>query len=107
MPWTSQLAELDVKDVRKSCSHCQKLKLFSEFYRQGERYESLCKCCKQKKRIERRAYKTISQPIDNSNTDVEKSTSSYEDLGFSKETFFELVDFYRELIRLDEKRRMK
>ena len=99
----------------KACSRCAEFKSLTEFYRQGERYESLCKCCKQKQRSDRRTKITevVLQAVENTTSNVESTADnpqrprSYQDLGFSEEAFLELVDFYRELIRLDEQRRTK
>jgi hypothetical protein len=104
-----------VKDNTKACSRCAEFKSLTEFYRQGERYESLCKCCKQKHRRVRRTKITevIRQPVESTTSNVEvvaesqQRPRSYKDLGFTEKAFLELVDFYRELIRLDEQRRTK
>lgn len=37
----------------KVCSRCNEFKSASEFYRQGERHESLCKNCKKSSRVKR------------------------------------------------------
>lgn len=99
----------------KACTRCGEFKSLTQFYRQGERYESLCKCCKQKTRSERQTKNAeiIQPPTESaaskkvSDIDRARGPRTYKDLGFTQETFLELVDFYRELIRLDEQRRTK
>ncbi len=115
MHWTSQPVELDVEVNSKACSRCGEFKSLTEFYRQGERYESLCKGCKQKNRSERQTKNAggAPQPVKSAASQTvpasgnPKGSRTYKNLGFSQETFLELVDFYRELIRLDEQRRTK
>ena len=107
--------ELILEVIKKACSNCEEFKSLEEFYRQGERYESLCKCCKQKARDQRKtkSSKVLEKiPIENpmpipSGLDISSQAATYEEFGLTRETFLELVDFYRELFKLDSQRRIK
>jgi hypothetical protein len=111
MHWTSLTVELDVTVDGKNCSRCQKFKSVSEFYRQGDRLESVCKVCKQKARVERKK-NGLQSPSENNGPDEQKSTDelplpknprSYEDFGLTRTDFLEIVEFFQELMRLDRK----
>lgn len=101
----------------KVCSRCKKFKSASEFYKQGDRLESLCKPCKREARGNRNSHENeCSQSSDvafsdssqsGANSDVLREPQTYEDLGFTKEEFLEIVDFFGELIRLSKKGKIK
>jgi hypothetical protein len=110
--WTSPDVELAVKQDEKKCSRCQKFKSAEAFYKQGDRLESCCKECKRKAKMA----KSEVQPTIAENSSGEPAPASappasenkgppksYEDLGFTKEEFLEIVDFFQELMRLDQK----
>ena len=109
--WTSQPVELAVKQDEKKCSRCQKFKSAEEFYNQGDRLESNCKECKRKARGAKRevpvpSENSVGDPTPESTSPAGESKGppkSYEDLGFTKEEFLEIVDFFQELMRLDQK----
>ncbi len=97
----------------KTCSCCQKFKFFGEFYRQADRIESVCKDCKQRARKERKnksrqpvpctaELQTTSTVIDPPKSEQQKA-KSYEDYGLTRNDFLEIVEFFRELMRLDKK----
>ena len=98
----------------KHCSRCKEFKSAGEFYRQGNRLESVCKQCKQKARNQRQQKKD--QPSNseaNSELSIGNKASTlpqsdfrnagYEELGLTREDFIEVVGFFRELIRIDQK----
>lgn len=91
----------------KKCSRCQKFKSAQEFYRQGDRLESLCKSCKRQTRSARHKPmpEAIAPPQPPSEPRTDQPPKSYEDLGFTKEEFLEIADFFKELMRLDKKGR--
>jgi hypothetical protein len=53
MHWTLQFVELALEIQGRVCSRCNGFKSLSEFYKQGNRYESLCKPCKKDSRKKR------------------------------------------------------
>lgn len=55
-----------MKEATKVCSRCKKDKYLSEFYRQKDRYESLCKVCKKEARVNReKGFEAKSSQSDN------------------------------------------
>ena len=46
----------------KTCSQCNKKLNLSDFYKQGDRYESHCKSCKRKKRQKRNKERSQAPP---------------------------------------------
>ena len=99
-----------MKQDGKTCSRCQKFKSAEEFYQQGDRLESRCKQCKHKARSAKRESPPISSENSNDETaspplagESKGPPQTYEDFGFTKEEFLEIVDFYKELMRLDQK----
>lgn len=101
----------------KTCSRCKKFKSASEFYKQGHRLESLCKPCKcearrnknsQENTLKQESSAVVSDSSQSAaNFDVPREFQTYEDLGFTKEEFLEIADFFRELIRLSKKGKIK
>lgn len=96
----------------KKCSRCQKFKSAKEFYRQGDRLESLCKSCKRQARNSKREQELASteksqQAPNATASQMDRAPKSYEDLEFTKEDFLEIVDYFKELLRLDRKERSK
>ena len=93
----------------KTCTRCQIHKPLDEYFKQGTRHESFCKKCKKEARSAQKNKTVLPEPVE-SNTTVPnspektspKEPKSYEDLGLSKEDFFEIVDFFQELIKLDK-----
>jgi hypothetical protein len=110
--WTSLPVELAVVTHDKPCSRCKKFKSADQFYKQGARIESLCKQCKQEARSHRCAPKVATacaeneQSVSSANTSVQE-LQSYEDLGFTKDEFSEIVEFFQELSRMNMLRRSK
>ncbi len=94
--------ELAVDTNGKHCSRCKKFKSADQFYKQGDRLESLCKQCKLESRHNRNAPKqepATDQPSSSGDTE-QRDPQSYEDLGFTKEEFLEIADFFQELLRM-------
>lgn len=57
---------LKLESTTKVCSRCKKDKSLNEFYKQKDRYESLCKKCKKEARINReREFETKGSQSDN------------------------------------------
>lgn len=97
---------------KKLCTCCKEFKSVSEFYKQGARLESICKACKKEKRSKRA--KILLPNADDSivfsssqlvepKAEVPNGPKSYEDIGLTKNEFMEVVEFLKEIIRLDQK----
>jgi hypothetical protein len=84
-----------------------------EFYKQGSRRESICKCCKREVRCSKKQIANSSKPTalpvalqrDEATRAASQKPRTYEELGFTKEEFLEVVEFFKELLRLDQKGR--
>jgi hypothetical protein len=98
--------ELFVEEHGKSCSVCKKFKSLGEFYKQGDRYESRCKLCKNQTRKKQKTSEPLSPFVQEiiSTTD---GSGTCQDLGLSKEEFSEVIDFFQELVRLSRKGKIK
>lgn len=91
-----------MNENEKVCTRCQKRKDINLFYKQGNRYESLCKDCKRGARAEREEKSsTPAQPKTPATT--EKKKLSYEDFGLTKDEFQELASFFERLWELKTK----
>lgn len=98
----------------KTCSRCKKFKSAELFYKQGDRYESICKDCKKEARKDRSvepakedsaSTNETEQPMAAEQVLRKEKPKSYEDLGLTKNEFLEVVEFFKELMRLDQKGR--
>lgn len=97
---------------KKACTRCKEFKSLELFYRQGDRIESVCKDCKKEARKKK---KFEEEKIDSPQTETKiideapaatphtGKPRSYEDLGLTKNEFLEVVEFFKELMRLDQK----
>ncbi len=103
--------ELFVEPNEKKCSRCKEFKSAREFYKQGNRLESSCKSCKQKIRGQKKnSSNTPKDTFEIENVSLvaheakqeQKEPKSYEDYGLTKEDFLEIVEYFRELLKLDQ-----
>lgn len=70
--------EIKLESTTKVCSRCKKDKSLSEFYKQKDRYESLCKKCKKEARINReREFDSNGFESDNKFQKLDISTKLY------------------------------
>ncbi len=97
----------------KACSRCQKFKSQIEFYKQGSRLESVCKICKREVRYSKKRARDVGEKAaaeieslsDTPGHETAQNPQTPEDLGFTKEEFLEVVEFFKELLRLNRKGR--
>jgi hypothetical protein len=61
MHWTLQNVELALEIQGKVCSRCCEFKSIRDFYKQGNRHESLCKDCKRSSRAKQKNDTTIQE----------------------------------------------
>ncbi len=103
-----------MEQTRKECTRCKEFKSVNLFYKQGGRYESLCKDCKKHARKGRHQESFEVQKFSQTSAGYVPVTGeispkgkpkTYEDLGLTKNEFMEVVEFFKELMRLDQKGR--
>ncbi len=97
--------ELCVEEEQRRCSACEKFKSRQAFYMQGTRHESICKGCKKesrKKRTSCRKPQAIEPqtPLAEPSRAETRQVRSFEDLGLTKDEFENVVEFWRERLRL-------
>lgn len=63
MHWTLQNVELALETQGKVCSRCCEFKSIRDFYKQGNRHESLCKDCKRGSRTKRRGNTSVEETV--------------------------------------------